>query len=193
MEKQNEKKVLAIIGLVFGGIGLLMSWLPILNTVGAFFAVIGLVLGLIAFFVNLRRKKILSLITVAISLGAIAIVLVTQSMYSKALDKVGNEVKTTISSQEKKANDQFKWTLADYNALKTGDTITGAGGTNYDSLATKFGKATHSSETTSGDFTIKNVSWDNMGASTYKSVDLTFTKQSDGSFLLSNKMQSGLE
>jgi len=192
MEKQKEKKALAIVAVIFGGIGLLLSAIPIINNVGIFFAIIGLIFGIIALIINRKNKKVLTIVATVISILAIAIVLITQSLYSKALDNAGKAVDTAISSDQKKAEDNFKWTLSDYEALKVGDSMTGAGGTNYNDIS-KFGKPSSSSDSSSGDQSIKDVSFDNMGAKDYKSVNLTFVKQADGSWLLSNKMQSGLK
>jgi hypothetical protein len=71
--------------------------------------------------------------------------------------------------------------------------MTGVGGTNYNTLKDKFGEPADSTESTYGDHTSKHVSWNNMGAGDFKSVSLTFIKQESGSWLLSDKMQSGLE
>ena len=193
LSPQKERKLLAILALIFGLIGLILSWIPILNNVGMVFAVIGLVLALIALLRNRKRSKALSLAGLIISVIAVAVVLITQSMYSKAVDHVGKEVNKTIQSSQKKADDSFKWKLADYEAIKVGDSLSGAGGDSYDNFVEKFGKASQSSDSTAGDMTMKTATWDNMGASDYKSVTLTFVKQSDGSFLVSSKNQSGLK
>ncbi|MDT2583519.1 DUF4190 domain-containing protein [Lactococcus petauri] len=193
MEKKKESKALAIIALIIGILALVLSWVPIVNNFAAILAIVSAVLGLIAIIINRKNKKTLSIVSFVISILAFIIVLATQSMYSSAIDSVGKKVNSDISSSQKKADESFKWSKADYDALVVGDTLTGAGGTNYDGLEAKFGKPSNSTESTSGDYTIRSVSWDNMGAKDYKSVSLTFTKQADGSWLLSNKMQSGLE
>lgn len=142
---------------------------------------------------NRKNKKTLSIVSFVISIIAFIIVLATQSMYSKALDDASKSVNTAISSSQKKADEKFKWTKADYDALTVGDALSGAGGINYDVLEAKLGKPSDSSKSAAGDYTGKNVSWNNMGASKYKSVSLNFVKQDDGTWLLSNKNQTGLE
>lgn len=193
MENKKESKALAIVALILGILALILSWVPIVNNFAAVLAVISAILGLIAIILNRKNKKTLSVVSFVISILAFIIVLATQSMYSSAIDSVGKQVSSDISSSQKKADENFKWSKADYDALVVGDTLTGAGGTNYNELETKFGKPSNSSESSSGDYTIKNASWDNMGSSKFKSVSLSFTKQADGSWLLSNKSQSGLE
>lgn len=193
MDKKNEKKVLAIVAVILGVIGLILSWMPIINNVGFVFAILGVILGVISLLVNLKNKKVLSIVSLVISILACVIVLSTQSLYSKAIDDTSKKIKTDISSSQKKADDNFKWKKADYEALVVGDSLTGVGGTNYNSLESKYGKPSNSSDSSSGDTTFKNVTWDNMGSSSYKSVSLMFAKQADGSFLLSSKNQTGLE
>ena len=191
--ENSEKKVLPIITLIIGILALVLSWVPIVNNFAAVLAVVAIILGAIAIIVNRKNKKTLSIVGTIISVLAFIIVLATQSMYSSAIDNASKAVNTSMSSSEKEANDKFKWTKSDYDALISGDSLTGAGGTNYNTLEAKYGKPSSSSESQAGDYTNKYVSWDNMGSSNYKSVSLTFAKQADGSWLLSNKSQSGLE
>ncbi len=191
--ENSEKKVLPIITLIIGILALVLSWVPIVNNFAAVLAVVAIILGAIAIIVNRKNKKTLSIVGTIISVLAFIIVLATQSMYSSAIDDVSKAVNTSMSSSEKEANDKFKWTKSDYDALISGDSLTGAGGTNYDTLEAKYGEPSSSSESQAGNYTNKYVSWDNMGSSNYKSVSLTFAKQADGSWLLSNKSQYGLE
>ena len=193
MEKKQESKTLAIIALIIGILALILSWVPIVNNFAAILAVISAILGLIAIIINRKRKKTLSIVAFVISILAFVIVMATQSMYSKAIDDTSKKINTAMSSSEKKADSNFKWTKADYDSLKVGDSLSGAGGTNFNTLESKYGKPSDSSESSSGDYTSKDVTWDNMGGSKYKSVSLTFVKQSDGNWLLSDKSQSGLE
>ena len=191
--ENKEKKALPIIALIIGSLALVLSWVPIVNNFAAVLAVVAIILGVIAIIVNRKNKKTLSIVGTVISVLAIVIVLATQAMYSSAIDSASKAVNTSMSSAQKEADDKFKWTKTEYDALVSGDSLTGVGGTNYDTLEAKYGKPSSSSESQAGDYTSKYVSWDNMGASNYKSVSLTFSKQADGSWLLSNKSQSGLE
>ncbi|MGT2923745.1 DUF4190 domain-containing protein [Streptococcus caviae] len=104
--KKEERKVLPILALVFGGIGLALSWIPFINNLAFLFAIVGLILGIVAFIVNLKKKKILTIIGTIISLAGIVIVLVSQSAYSDAVDKVSKDVSTTTTSTKtKKSSD----------------------------------------------------------------------------------------
>ncbi|MGL5301450.1 MAG: DUF4190 domain-containing protein [Weissella confusa] len=98
MEKAKEKKVVAIIALVMAILGLVLSWVPIINNVAAVFALFGIVLGVIALLINRKNKKTMSLVSTILSILAIIIVLVTQSMYSKAVDHASKSVDKSMSS-----------------------------------------------------------------------------------------------
>ena len=192
MEKGNEKKVLAIIALVFAILGIVLSWVPILNNVGMVFAVIGLILGVIALLRNLKVKKTISLVATILSVIAMVIVLATQSFYGKAIDKAGKSVSSAMSSSQKEDADNFKWTQSEFDSLTVGDTISGVGGANYDEIVAKFGDPETKSDTQSGDYTMRSATWSKMVDGTYSSVDLSFIQQDDGSYLLSMKNASSL-
>ena len=197
MEKTNEKKLVSIIALVFAILGLVLSWVPIINNVAAVFAVIGIILGIIALIINRKNKKTIALVSTILAIISIIIVLATQSMYSKAVDHAGKAISSgassAMSSSDKKEADNFKWTKADFDALTVGDSLTGVGGANYDEIVAKYGKPKTSSDTQSGDYTMRNASWSKMTSNgSYESVDLSFTQQQDGSYLLSMKSSSSL-
>jgi len=59
MDKLAENKVLGILSIVFGGFGLLLSWVPIVNNFAFVLGIIALVLGLIGLLVNRKNKKVL--------------------------------------------------------------------------------------------------------------------------------------
>lgn len=102
----EEKKVLGILAIVFGGVGLALSWVPIINNMAFVLALVGVVLGVIALIINRKAKKLLALIGTIISVLALVIVLVTQSSYSKAIDdafKGSSSSSTTSSSTKTKA------------------------------------------------------------------------------------------
>lgn len=83
----SEKKLLGILAIIFGGIGILLSWIPIINNIAAIFGVVALILGVSAILINKRNKKLLAIIGTSLSVATIVIVLVTQSMYGSVADK----------------------------------------------------------------------------------------------------------
>lgn len=200
MENKSEKKMLGILAIILGILALLGSWIPILNNLSFIIAIPALILGFTSLIINRKNNKMLSIIGTILSIIAIAIVLVTQSMYGTALDKVSKSVDNSvkkvdkkIKDDQKKAEESFKWKKSDYDGLIVGDSFSGAGGTNYNDVLAKFGEPKNKSESTSGDYTSMYVTYDNMGASDYKSVNLDFVKQEDGNWLLSHKNSNGLE
>lgn len=191
-----------IISLVLGGLALLLSWVPIINNFAFIIAIPALILAIIGLISNRKNKKTLSVIalSIAIAIASMVIVLVTQYMISSALDNAGQEfekaidkIEKEIENKQKEADENFKWTKADYDPLVVGDILSGAGGTNYDEIIAKFGEPSDVSDSTFGDVESRHASYNNFGASEYQSVILTFTKQSDGTWLLSDKMANGLK
>lgn len=99
----TEKKILGILSIVFGGVGLIFSWMPFVNNLAFVFGVVGVVIGIIAIVTNKKSKKTLALIGTVISVLSIIFVLVTQSYYSKQIDDAfGNN----SSSHEKKSKSE---------------------------------------------------------------------------------------
>jgi len=197
---EQERKVLGILAIVFGGIALVGSWMPIINNLSFIIAILALILGIIGLFINKKRQKTLAIIGTVIAVVSMAIVLITQSMYANALNNVSKNVETAVSSanssiesSKKEDETKFNWTKEQFDALKQGDIINrGAGGTNYNDVISEHGKPTDENTTSVNDHENKTISYTSMGKK-YKSVILTFSKQDDGSFLLTSKVSTGLE
>ena len=197
---KQERKVLGILAIIFGALALLGSWMPIINNFSFILAILALIFGLIGFAVNRKRPKTLALIGTVLAVVSIAIVLVTQAMYAKSLKELGKNVEETVSSvsssiesSQKEEDAKFNWTKEQFDALQVGDIINyGAGGTNYDDVASVHGEPNNVTTSSVNDHDSKTVSYTSTG-SKYKSVILSFSKQDDGSFLLTSKVSSGLE
>lgn len=197
---KQERKVLGILAIIFGALALLGSWMPIINNFSFILAVLALIFGLIGFAVNRKRPKTLAIIGTVLAVVSIAIVLVTQAMYAKSLKELGKNVEETVSSvsssiesSQKEEDAKFNWTKEQFDALQVGDIINyGAGGTNYDDVASVHGEPNNVTTSSVNDHDSKTVSYTSTG-SKYKSVILSFSKQDDGSFLLTSKVSSGLE
>ncbi|MQQ66915.1 DUF4190 domain-containing protein [Streptococcus mitis] len=197
---KQERKVLGILAIIFGALALLGSWMPIINNFSFILAILALIFGLIGFAVNRKRPKTLAIIGTVLSVVSIAIVLATQAMYAKSLDKIGKDVEQAVSSasssiesSQKEEDAKFNWTKEQFDALQVGDIINyGAGGTNYDDVASVHGEPNNVTTSSVNDHDSKTVSYTSTG-SKYKSVILSFSKQDDGSFLLTSKVSSGLE
>lgn len=197
---KQERKVLGILAIIFGALALLGSWMPIINNFSFILAILALIFGLIGFAVNRKRPKTLAIIGTVLAVVSIAIVLVTQAMYAKSLKELGKNVEETVSSvsssiesSQKEEDAKFNWTKEQFDALQVGDIINyGAGGTNYDDVASVHGEPNDVTTSSVNDHDSKTVSYTSTG-SKYKSVILSFSKQDDGSFLLTSKVSSGLE
>ncbi|KFI50220.1 DUF5067 domain-containing protein [Bifidobacterium biavatii] len=85
--------VCGVIGTVFGALGLLLSFIPIVNNLAAILGFIGVLLALVALVGTFRGKKsgkALAVIAAVLSVLAIVITLAMQSATSKAIDDAVN-------------------------------------------------------------------------------------------------------
>lgn len=205
---QQENKVLGILAIVFGAIALLGSWIPIINYLSFFIGTIALILAIIGLIINQKKQKTLAIIGSVISFFSLIIALVTLSFYSRMFNEMGKRFDTLSSSyrsyidssereeekeKEKEENTKFTWTKAEFDALKEGDILKkGAGGTKYDDVIRDHGKPTDETTSTVSGSEIKTITY-LPGGSKYQAVILTFSKNEDGSFLLTSKIGTGLE
>ena len=202
---QQENKVLGILAIVFGAIALLGSWIPIINYLSFFIGTIALILAIIGLIINRKKTKTLAIIGSVISFFSLIIALVTLSFYSsmfnemgKGLDTLTNSYSSYFDSSERKIEKEeestkFTWTKAEFDALKEGDILKkGAGGTKYDDVIRDHGKPTDETTSTVSGSEIKTITY-LPGGSKYQAVILTFSKNEDGSFLLTSKIGTGLE
>ncbi|QQQ34781.1 CD20-like domain-containing protein [Streptococcus mitis] len=197
---KQERKVLGILAIIFGALALLGSWMPIINNFSFILAILALIFGLIGFAVNRKRPKTLAIIGTVLSVVSIAIVLATQAMYAKSLDKLGKDVEQAVSSasssiesSQKEEDAKFNWTKEQFDALVTGDIANrGAGGSKYDDIVKEHGEPSDTNTSTVNDHENKTISYTSIGTK-YKAVILSFAKQDDGTFLLITKVGNGLE
>ena len=196
----EERKVLGILAIIFGAIALFGSWMPIINNLSFVIAILALILGLIGLAINRKRPKMLAIIGTVLAVVSMVIVIATQLMYARALNNAAKNVEETVSSvsssiesSQKEEDAKFNWTKEQFDALQMGDIMNyGAGGTNYDDVASVHGEPNNVTTSSVNDHDSKTVSYTSTG-SKYKSVILSFSKQDDGSFLLTSKVSSGLE
>ena len=203
---QQENKVLGILAIVFGSIALLGSWIPIINYLSFFIGTIALILAIIGLIINQKKPKTLAIIGSVISFFSLIIALVTLSFYSRMFNEMGKRFDTLSSSyrsyidssereeeKEKEESTKFTWTKAEFDALKEGDILKrGAGGTKYDDVIRDHGKPTDETTSTVSGSELKTITY-LPGGSKYQAVILTFSKNEDGSFLLTSKIGTGLE
>ena len=203
---QQENKVLGILAIVFGAIALLGSWIPIINYLSFFIGTIALILAIIGLIINQKKPKTLAIIGSVISFFSLIIALVTLSFYSSMFNEVGKGLDVLTNSyssyfdsserkeeKEKEESTTFTWTKAEFDALKEGDILKrGAGGTKYDDVIRDHGTPTDETTSTVSGSELKTITY-LPGGSKYQAVVLTFSKNEDGSFLLTSKIGTGLE
>ena len=91
----ERKSGLAIAGFIIALLALMGSWVPILNNVSFFFAIISLVFGVFGFIAIKKGKRIgqgLAIATIILSILSIVVVIATQSFYGKVINDAGNTV-----------------------------------------------------------------------------------------------------
>jgi len=97
--KDKKTSVSAIIGLVFAILALLLSLVPIVNNFAFVLAVLGLVFGIIAA-VKIKKGKRggrnVSIAAIIISVISVVLVLVSQSIYSDAVEQAGEEFNDSV-------------------------------------------------------------------------------------------------
>lgn len=105
--QQKPFSALAITALVFAVIAALLSWVPIVNNIAFFIAIIGLVFAGFAMHATRkagpRRGKALAVAALVVSLVAGGLVLGTQTLYGKAIDAATGSSETTATSKPKRS------------------------------------------------------------------------------------------
>lgn len=88
---------MGVAALVLGIVGIVGSWIPILNNISAFIAALGVIFGIIGI-VSIARSngqkggKGIAIAGTIVSVVAIIVVLATQSLYGKALDSASDSL-----------------------------------------------------------------------------------------------------
>lgn len=98
---------LAITALVLGIIAVVLSWVPVVNNFAAFLAVIGLVFGIIGIIKTgakgRRKGRGLAIAGTVLSIVAIIVTFGTQAFYGKTLDKASKSLSSASASISKQA------------------------------------------------------------------------------------------
>ena len=156
--KPEEQKVLGILATIFGAIALLGSWIPFINYLSFFIAIVALILGIIGLIVNLKKRKTMAIIGTALSIASIVLFFTTQILYAnvyndfvrefnrsyrEASDSMEREEESDLtddSSDFIPEEDSFTWTQKEFDDLIEGDLDNkGKGGTNYKDIIKKHG------------------------------------------------------
>lgn len=207
--KPEEQKVLGILATIFGAIALLGSWIPFINYLSFFIAIVALILGIIGLIVNLKKRKTMAIIGTSLSIASIILFLTTQMLYANVYKEFVREFNrsyreasssmkrdltddTIDSLPEEEEDDTFTWTQEQFDALIEGDLDNkGKGGTNYKDIIKKHGLPDSEFDSTIGGYDTRKITYISIGDN-IKTVTLTFAKQDNGQLLLIHKMALGL-
>ncbi|MDA1637323.1 hypothetical protein [Bacillus cereus group sp. TH177-1LC] len=109
--------------------------------------------------------------------------------------EASNEKKEEPKQEAKKENKESKKkiTAADVEAIKVGDSLTGAGGDKYEDIVAKFGEPDNKVESQAGDIKMIIASWTkNISGDFGANFNVTFTEK-DGQKLATSKAQMGMK
>lgn len=115
-ERTERTSGLAIAGLIIAILALLGSWVPIVNNVSFFFAIVSLVMGIIGFRAIRKGKRVgqgLAIATIVLSILTCVVVLATQSLFKKVADDVGNSVTESVNDFDGTNTDKLLKTSVD--------------------------------------------------------------------------------
>ena len=211
--KPEEQKVLGILATIFGAIALLGSWIPFVNYLSFFIAIVAFILGIIGLIVNLKKRKTMAIIGTSLAIASVVLFFTTQILYanvykefvrefnrsyreaSSSIDREEENDLTDDSSAsipEEEEEDTFTWTQEQFDALIEGDLDNkGKGGTNYKDIIKKHGLPDSEFDSIIEGYDTKKITYIGIDDK-IKTVTLTFVKQDNGQLLLVHKIAVGL-
>ena len=207
--KPEEQKVLGILATIFGAIALLGSWIPFINYLSFFIAIVAFILGIIGLIVNLKKRKTMAIIGTSLAIASVVLFFTTQILYANVykdfVREFNRSYREASSSMERdltddiidfipeeEEEDTFTWTQEQFDALIEGDLDNkGKGGTNYKDIIKKHGLPDSEFDSTIGGYDTRKITYISIGDK-IKTVTLTFAKQENGQLLLVQKHAVGL-
>ena len=199
--KPEEQRVLGILATIFGAIALLGSWIPFINYLSLFIAIVAFILGIIGLIVNLKKRKTMAIIGTSLAVASVVLFFTTQALYADVYKEYAKEfnrsymdTSTSMEREEKSGltDDTFAWTQEQFDALIEGDLDNkGKGGTNYKDIIKKHGLPDSEFDSTIGGYDTRKITYISIGDK-IKTVTLTFAKQDNGQLLLVHKIAVGL-
>ncbi|ORO78810.1 CD20-like domain-containing protein [Streptococcus oralis] len=211
--KPEEQKVLGILATIFGAIALLGSWIPFINYLSFFIAIVALILGIIGLIVNLKKRKTMAIIGTSLAIASVVLFFTTQILYANVYKEFAREFNrsyreasssmereeesdltddSAYSIPEEEEDDTFTWTQEQFDALIEGDLDNkGKGGTNYKDIIKKHGLPNSEFDSIIEGYDTKKITYIGIN-DRIKTVTLTFVKQDNGQLLLVHKIAVGL-
>ena len=199
--KPEEQRVLGILATIFGAIALLGSWIPFINYLSLFIAIVAFILGIIGLIVNLKKRKTMAIIGTSLAVASVVLFFTTQVLYADVYKEYAKEFNRsymdTSASMEREeksdsTDDTFTWTQEQFDALIEGDLDNkGKGGTNYKDIIKKHGLPNSEFDSIIEGYDTKKITYIGIN-DRIKTVTLTFVKQDNGQLLLVHKIAVGL-
>ena len=199
--KPEEQRVLGILATIFGAIALLGSWIPFINYLSFFIAIVAFILGIIGLIVNLKKRKKMAIIGTSLAVASVVLFFTTQVLYADVYKEYAKEfnrsymdTSASMEREEKSSliDDTFAWTQEQFDALIEGDLDNkGKGGTNYKDIIKKHGLPDSEFDSTIGGYDTRKITYISIGDK-IKTVTLTFAKDDNGQLLLVQKHAVGL-
>ena len=211
--KPEEQKVLGILATIFGAIALLGSWIPFINYLSFFIAIVAFILGIIGLIVNLKKRKTMAIIGTSLAIASVVLFFTTQILYAnvykefvREFNRSYREASSSMEREEESGltddsndfipeeeeEDTFTWTQEQFDALIEGDLDNkGKGGTNYKDIIKKHGLPDSEFDSIIEGYDTKKITYIGIDDK-IKTVTLTFVKQDDGQLLLVHKIAVGL-
>ena len=211
--KPEEQKVLGILATIFGAIALLGSWIPFINYLSFFIAIVAFILGIIGLIVNLKKRKTMAIIGTSLAVASVVLFFTTQILYANVYKEFAREFNrsyreasssmereeesdltddSAYSIPEEEEDDTFTWTQEQFDALIEGDLDNkGKGGTNYKDIIKKHGLPNSEFDSIIEGYDTKKITYIGIN-DRIKTVTLTFVKQDNGQLLLVHKIAVGL-
>ena len=211
--KPEEQRVLGILATIFGAIALLGSWIPFINYLSLFIAIVAFILGIIGLIVNLKKRKTMAIIGTSLAVASVVLFFTTQVLYANVYKEFVKEFNRSYSEAsasmereeesdltddsaysipEEEEDDTFTWTQEQFDALIEGDLDNkGKGGTNYKDIIKKHGLPDSEFDFTLEGYNTKKITYISIGDK-IKTVTLTFAKDDNGQLLLVQKHAVGL-
>ena len=211
--KPEEQRVLGILATIFGAIALLGSWIPFINYLSFFIAIVAFILGIIGLIVNLKKRKTMAIIGTSLAVTSVVLFFTTQILYANVYKEFAREFNrsyreasssmereeesdltddSAYSIPEEEEDDTFTWTQEQFDALIEGDLDNkGKGGTNYKDIIKKHGLPNSEFDSIIEGYDTKKITYIGIN-DRIKTVTLTFVKQDNGQLLLVHKIAVGL-
>ena len=199
--KPEEQKVLGILATIFGAIALLGSWIPFINYLSFFIAIVAFILGIIGLIVNLKKRKTMAIIGTSLAIASVVLFFTTQILYAnvykefvREFNRSYREASSSMEREEESGltDDTFAWTQEQFDALIEGDLDNkGKGGTNYKDIIKKHGLPDSEFDSIIEGYDTKKITYIGIDDK-IKTVTLTFVKQDNGQLLLVHKIAVGL-